>query len=174
VRVDRAVLPPLADLGGERSGRRSSWRLDPARKLITSVVACRPGLPHLPSPDARGGKGRRRWAWVRLTGSRRQRDLMKLKMRLIPSDGEEHRRYPWPRGPHRTSRVPALRSFLFLQAVESMRRISDLFTVIHPDGEPSGVVPGVAANGRCSRSWRSSGGDEGPDCYLAPRLGSFL
>jgi hypothetical protein len=99
--------------------------------------------------------------------SRCQRDPKKLKMRLIPSDGEEHRHYPWPKGPRRTSRAPAPRSYFFLHAIEPMRRITDLVTAIHPDGEPSGLVPGVVDSGRCSRSCRGSGGDEGSDYCLA-------
>jgi hypothetical protein len=43
-----------------------------------------------------------------------------------------------------------------------MRSISDLDMAIHPGGRPSGIVPGVIVSGRCSRSWRSSGGEEGP------------
>jgi hypothetical protein len=106
-------------------------------------------------------------------GPRRQRGLMKLKLRSIPSDNEEHGRYPWPRGPHRTSRVQAPRSSLLLQATEPMRRISDLVTAFHTGGEPSGVVPSVAARGRCSRSWRSSDG-EGPNRCLAPASGVLV
>jgi hypothetical protein len=40
VRDDRALLPRLAGLGGEGSGRRSSWCPDLARELISGATAC--------------------------------------------------------------------------------------------------------------------------------------
>jgi hypothetical protein len=62
VRDDRALLPPLAGLGDEGSGRQSSWRPDLARELISGAAACYLGLPLPPSPDGHGGEGRRRRA----------------------------------------------------------------------------------------------------------------
>jgi hypothetical protein len=99
---------------------------------------------------------------------------LKLKIRSIPSGGEEHRRYLWPRGPHRTSRVPAPRRNFFLQADMPTWRFSDLDTAIHPGGGPSGVVPGIVVSSRWSGSWCSSGGEEGPDCFSAPPSGGLL
>jgi hypothetical protein len=99
---------------------------------------------------------------------------LKLKMRSIPSGGEEHRRYLWPRGPHRTSRVPAPRRNFFLQADMPTWRFTYLDTAIHPGGGPSGAVPGVVVSGRWSGSWCSSGGEEGPDCFSAPPSGGLL
>jgi hypothetical protein len=168
VRAAGAPHPPLAGLGGEGKGWCSSWRSDQAWERIPGAAACRPDLLHPPSLAGRGGEGRRSWVWMLLVSSRRLLSPLNLKMWLIPSGGEEHRRYPWPRGPHRTSGVPAPRSYLFLQAVMPMQRISDLDTTIHPGSGPSGVVPGVVVSGRCSRSWRSSSGEEGPDHCLAP------
>jgi hypothetical protein len=165
--ADGAALPSLVGHGGKERWRCGSWRPVMAWKLMAGAAAYWPNLPHLPSLDGRGGEGRRRWALVLQAGSQRQRDIKKLKLRLIPSDSEEHHRYPWPRGARRTSRVQALRSFLFLQAAKPIRRISDLVTAIHLDGKPSGVVPGIVVSGRCSRSWRTSGGDEGSDYCLA-------
>jgi hypothetical protein len=168
VRADRTLLPPLAGLGGGGSGRCSSWGPFLARKLISGAVAYGPSLPHPPAPAGRGGEGRSRWVRVLPACPRRQRSLKKLKLRPIPSGGEERRRYPWPRGPHRTSGAQAPRLSLFLQAFAPMRRILDLDTATHPGGEPSGVVPSVAARGRRPRSWCSSDGEEGPDRCLAP------
>jgi hypothetical protein len=84
------------------------------------------------------------------------------------------RRYPWPRGPRRTSAAQAPRLSFFLQAVEPMRRILDLDMATHPGGEPSGVVPGVAARGRRPRSRCASDGEEGFDRFLAPPSGVLL
>jgi hypothetical protein len=58
--------------------------------------------------------------------------------------------------------------------VEPMWRILDLDTAIHPGGEPSGVVPGVAARGRRLRSRCASDGEEGLDRFLAPPSGVLL
>jgi hypothetical protein len=174
MRAVGAPLPPLVSLGGERKGWRSSWRSDQAWECIPGTTACRPDLLHPPSLAGRGGEGRRSWVWMLLVSSWRLWSPLKLKMRLIPSGGEEHRRYPWPRGPHRTSGVLDPRCSLFLQAVLPTRRIFDLDTAIHPGGRPSGVVPGVVVSSRCSRSWHPSGGEEGPDRCLAPPLGVLL
>jgi hypothetical protein len=152
VRAAGAPLPPLAGLGGEGKGRRSSWRSDQVWERIPGAAACQPDLLHTPSLVVCDNEGRMSWVWMLLVSFRRLWSPLMLKMRLIPSGGEEHRRYPWPRGPHRTSRVLAPRSYLFLQAVMPMRRIFDLDTTIHPGGGPSGVVPGVVVSGRCSRS----------------------
>jgi hypothetical protein len=136
VRADRALLPPLAGLGGGGSGRCSSWRPFLARKLISGVVACGPSLPHPPSPTGRGGEGGSGWVRVLPACPRRHRSLKKLKLRPIPSGGEERRRYPWPRGPRRTSGAQAPRLSLFLQAFAPMRRILVHDTATHPSGEP--------------------------------------
>jgi hypothetical protein len=45
--------------------------------------------------------------------------------------------------------------------------------VIHPGDEPSGAVPGVAANDHGSRSSNRCGGEEGPDCFVF-HLSGFL
>jgi hypothetical protein len=97
VRAVGALLPPLAGLGGEGKGWCSSWRSDEAWESISGAAACRLNLLHPPSLAGRGGKGRGRWVWTLLVSSRRLWSPLKLKMRLIPSGGEVHRRYPWPR-----------------------------------------------------------------------------
>jgi hypothetical protein len=173
-RADGALLPPLAGLGGPGSGRRRSWRPFLARKLIPGAVACGPVLPRPPSPAGRGGEGRSGWVWAPLACPRRQPGLLKLLLRQIPSGDEVCRRYPWPRGPCRTSAAQAPRLSFFLQAVEPMRRILDLDTAIHPGGEPSGIVPGVAAKGRRPRLRCASDGEEGLDRFSAPPSGVLL
>jgi hypothetical protein len=172
-RPDEALLPPLAGLGGRGSGRHSSGRPFLARKLIPGAVACGPALPLPLSPAGRGGEGSG-WVWAPPACPRRQPGLLKLLLRLIPSGGEVCRRYPWPRGPRRTSAAQAPRLSFFLQAVEPMRRILDLDTAIHPGGEPSGVVPGVAARGHRPRSRCACDGEEGPDRVSGPLFGVLL
>jgi hypothetical protein len=174
VRAAESLLPPLAGLGGEGMGRHRSWHSDQARKHIPGVAAYQPDLFLSPSLAGRGGEERRSWACMLLVCFKHLWSPLKLKMRSIPSGGEEHRRYPWPRGPHRTSRVPAPRSNLFLQADMPTWRFTDLGTAIHPGGGPSGVVPSVVVSGRWSGSWCSSGREEGPDCFSAPPSGGLL
>jgi hypothetical protein len=92
-------------------------------------------------------------------------ELEAFYWRQISSAGDVRRRYSWPRGPLRTSEEPAPGTIYFLQADVLKGKIFDLGVVIHPGGEPSGEVPGVAARDHGPRSCRR-GGEEGPDCFL--------
>jgi len=169
--VSRAVQLLLADRGGEGkvgtaaavscSSRRWSPRHHSSGSrdsLLLSAGYGGEGEAEFAS-GLTDGEGRRGREVVLVLLSRHQPVSVKLKLRKFPSDGEERRRYLWPRGPLRTSRVVAPRIFL-LQAELPTRRSIDLNTAIHPDGGPSGVVPGVAASGRVARSWNRLGGDE--------------
>jgi hypothetical protein len=89
MRAVGALLPPLPDLGGEGKGWCSSWHFDQAWGRISGTAACQPDLLHPPSLAGRGGEGRRRWVWMLLVSSRRLWSPLKLKMRSIPSDGED-------------------------------------------------------------------------------------
>jgi hypothetical protein len=174
VRVAGTQLPPLAGLGGEGMRRFRSGRSDQAWKLIQGAVAFQPDRFPSSSLAGRGGEERRGRDCMLLVRFKHLWSPLKLKMRSIPSGGEEHRRYPWPRGPHRTSRVPAPRRNLFLQADMPTWRFTDLDTTIHPGGGPSGVVPGVVVSGWWSGSWCSSGGEEVPDCFSVLASGGLL
>jgi hypothetical protein len=169
VRADGVAMPSLAGHGG----CHGSWFPEPTWKHVASALACLLRLSLLLPLDGRDGEGRRSWELVLEAELRRWRDSNKLKLWQIPSDGEERRRYPWPRRPPHTSRVLALRSCIFPQAVAPTRRIFDLDTTTYPDGGPSGAVPGVTASGHGVRSSQSSGGDEGPDRFSVSYLGSF-
>ena len=69
------------------------------------------------------------------------------------------------RRPLRVAAFGRRRSIFFLQAKMPKRRIFDLIVTSIADGNPSGVVPGVADGGRHSGSTMStrSGGEEGLD-----------
>jgi hypothetical protein len=114
--------------------------------------------------DGCGGEGRTSREVMQEVELQRQWDAKKLNLRQIPSIGESSCHYPWPRGPLRTSEEFAPGRFYFLQAFMPLWRIYNLGTVTHPDGEPSGVIPGVAASDRGSRFCQRRGG-EGLDCF---------
>jgi hypothetical protein len=92
-------------------------------------------------------------------------DALKLGLQRIPSADDFRRRFLWPRGPHRSSAVPAPGSFYFPHALRLWRKISNPSSTIHPVGEPSGVVPGVIVSGRCLRLNQRCGG-EGLDRFF--------
>lgn len=162
VSVGGDVLLSQAGRGGEERRHCDTCYPAPAWKLAHGTGYCEKHRSFLPPLDCRGGEGRRRWEWMLTAGPRRQ-NSKKLDLRQIPSDGYESRCYPWPRGPLRASRARALRIVL-LQAVLPIWRSIDPSTATHPDGGPSGVVPGAAASGRALRSSQRRGGEEGPDC----------
>jgi hypothetical protein len=95
---------------------------------------------------------------------RRQCDAKKLDLRQISSVDDSSLQYPWPRGPLRTSRESVPGRIYFLQAFVPLWRIYNLGTVTHPGGEPSGVVPGIAASDCGPRSSQRRGG-EGLNCF---------
>lgn len=171
--ADDVVLPSLAGRGGEERGWRGSCCSASAWKQVAGVLACWRRPPFLLPLDGRGGEGS--WSLVGLRDAvpRRRQVSSKLKLRQIPSVGVERRRYPWPKGPLRTSRALAPR-IVFLQAVMPSWRPSDLDMATHPAVGPSGVVPGAGASGHGSRSCVGCGGEEGPDCFSFSLFGVLL
>jgi hypothetical protein len=100
---------------------------------------------------------------------------MKLKLRQTPSDSDDRRRYLWPRGAIRTSRVVAPRSYFLLYVVVLMRRIFDLDTTTHPDGGPSGEKSSASPPAVVARDPdRAAVETKDVVDFLFPHLGSFL
>jgi hypothetical protein len=97
-RTAGAALPSLTDHGGEERRRASSCYSSPPRKQnlgVDALLLC-PSL--LPPLDGHGGKGRMNGGVVFVQESRRHRDLEKLVLRKLPSNGEVRCRYHCPRG----------------------------------------------------------------------------
>jgi hypothetical protein len=91
-------LPSLTGHGGEERRRASSCYSSPARKQnlgVDVVLLCHSLFPPL---DGHGVKGRWTGGVVFVQESRRHRDLEKLVLRKLPSNGEVRCRYHCPRG----------------------------------------------------------------------------
>jgi hypothetical protein len=64
--------------------------------------------------------------------------------------------------------------FIFLQVLLLMLRIYGLRAMLHADGDPSGLVPGVIDGCCVSRLWQSDIGVEGPDHVFSVASKVFL